>query len=152
MTAPTHHTGPVLAPSRAVLYGVITLATLSLIGAAVSVASDLSPTLLDAMGPTGRLSIPLPMMLAQVALAVAAGSARRPVALVGSGMLAGALLLGVVSGFFDGGYADHRLTGFERAYQVGFVLALAVVGTLAAARFVRALRAGSAVVRRAEPQ
>jgi peptidoglycan/LPS O-acetylase OafA/YrhL len=132
-----------VAPSRAVLYSLLAVAALSVVGAVVSVAGELSPSLLDAMGPDGRLSIPLPMMVAQVALAFAAGSRRRPVALIGSGLLAAALLAGVVSGFFDGGYADDRLTGFERTYQVTFVGALAVVGVIAARRFWQVLRATS---------
>jgi hypothetical protein len=127
-------------PSRAVLYGILAVAALSVGGAVISVAGDLSPSLLDAMGPHGRLSIPLPMMVAQVALAFAAGSGRRLVALIGSGLLAAALLAGVVSGFFDGGYADDRLTAFERVYQVTFVSALAVVGAMAARRFWQVLR------------
>jgi hypothetical protein len=95
------------------------------------------------MGPDGRLSIPLPMMVVQVALAFAAGSRRRPVALIGSGLLAAALLAGVISGFFDGGYADDRLTAFERVYQVTFVGALAVVGVISARRFWQVLRSTS---------
>ena len=132
-----------VAPSRAVLYGLLAVAALSVGGAVISVAGELSPSLLDAMGPHGRLSIPLPMMVAQVVLAIAAGSRRRPVALIGSGLLAAALLAGVVSGFFDGGYADDRLTAFERAYQVTFVGALAVVGVMAARRFWQVLRSTS---------
>jgi hypothetical protein len=129
-----------VAPSRAVLYGILAVAALSVCGAVISVAGELSPNLLDAMGPDGRLSIPLPMMVAQVVLALAAGSTRRPAALIGSGLLAAALLAGVVSGFFDGGYADDRLTAFERVYQVTFVGALAVVGVMAARRFWQVLR------------
>jgi hypothetical protein len=129
-----------VAPSRAVLYGILAVAALSVGGAVISVAGELSPNLLDAMGPDGRLSIPLPMMAAQVLLATAAGSTRRRVALIGSGLIAAALLAGLVSGFFDGGYADDRLTAFERVYQVTFVGALAVVGVVAAARFWRVLR------------
>jgi hypothetical protein len=132
-----------VAPSRAVLYSLLAVAALSVCGAVISVAGDLSPSLLDAVGPHGRLSIPLPMMVAQVALAVAAGSRRRPVALIGSGLLAVALLAGVVSGFFDGGYDDDRLTAFERAYQVTFVGALAAVGVVAATRFWQVLRSTS---------
>jgi hypothetical protein len=123
------------------LYGVLALAVLSVVGAALSLAGDLSPTLMDALGPKGRLSIPLPMTIAQVVMAVAAGARRRPLALAGSGLLAVSLLAGVVSGFFDGGYADERLSGFEHAYQMVFVAALVVVGSVAAARFVRVLRA-----------
>ena len=132
-----------VAPSRAVLYGLLAVAALSVGGAVISVAGELSPSLLGAMGQRGRLSIPLPMMVAQVALAFAAGSTRRPVALIGSGLLAAALLAGVVSGFFDGGYADDRLTAFERAYQVTFIGALAVVAVVAAKRFWRMLRSTS---------
>lgn len=129
-----------VAPSRAVLYGLLTVAALSAGGAVISVAGELSPSLLDAMGPHGRLSIPLPMMVAQVALAFAAGSRRRSLALIGSGLLAAALLAGVISGFFDGGYADDRLTAFERGYQVTFVGALAVVAIVAGTRFWLVLR------------
>ena len=132
-----------VAPSRSVLYSILAVAALSVCGAVISVAGDLSPSLLDAMGPDGRLSIPLPMMLAQVVLAFAAGSTRRPVALIGSGLLAAALFAGVISGFFDGGYADDRLTTFERAYQVTFVAALAVVGFMAARRFWQVRRSTS---------
>ena len=131
------------ATASAVLYGLLAVAALSVCGAVISVASDLSPNVLDAMGPDGRLSIPLPMMVAQVALALAAGSRRRRVALIGSGLLAAALLAGVISGFFDGGYADDRLTAFERAYQGTFVSALAVVGGIAAWRFWQVLRSTS---------
>ena len=140
MTVASRQPHTATAPSRSVLYGVLTLVALSVIGAGISVAGDLSPTLMDAMGPKGRLSIPLPMMAFQVAMAVAAGSRRRPVALVGSGLVAGALLAGVVSGFFDGGYGDERLTGFERGYQVAFVASLTVVGVVAARRFWQVLR------------
>ena len=132
-----------VAPSRSVLYSILAVAALSVCGAVISVAGDLSPSLLDAMGPHGRLSVPLPMMLAQVVLAFAAGSTRRPVALIGSGLLAAALFAGVISGFFDGGYADDRLTAFEQAYQVTFVGALAMVAVVAATRFCQVLRSTS---------
>jgi uncharacterized membrane protein len=80
------------------------------------------------------------MIIFQVVMAVAAGSDRRVVAMIGSGLVAVALLAGVISGFFDGGYADARLTAFERAYQVAFVAALAIVGGVAALRFWRVTR------------
>lgn len=143
MAVATRRSRTALAPNRAVLYGVLTLAVLSVIGATISVASDLSPTFLDALGPRGRLSIPLPMTIAQIAMAVAAGSSRRTVAMIGSGFVAVALFVGVISGFFDGGYADERLTAFERVYQVSFIAALTVVGAIAAMRFLQAMRARS---------
>ena len=129
-----------------VLVAVLATTVLSLVGAAVSLAGDLSPDVGAALGPHGRLSIPWPMMLAQVALAVASTSRRRPVAVAATGLIAVTLLLGVVSGFFDGGYGDDSLGGLERAYQVVFVLSLAVVGTVAAVRCRALVRA-----RRAQP-
>ena len=140
MTIDTAQRRGAVEPSRAVLYGVLTLAALSVIGALVSVAGDLSPSLLDAMGPDGRLSIPLPMIAVQLALAVAAGSRRRRFALAGSGLLAAALFVSVLSGFFDGGYSDDRLTALERVCQVTLVGALTTVGVVAAVRFWRVLR------------
>ena len=130
----------VVEPSRTVLYGVLALVAISVVGAVISVTGDLSPNLLDAMGPEGRLSIPLPMIVAQISLGYAAGSCRRRVALVGSGLLAVALSLSVISGFFDGGYADDRFSAFERAYQLFLVAALTAVGALAARRFWQVLR------------
>jgi hypothetical protein len=47
----------------------------------------------------------------------------------------------VVSGFFDGGYGDDRLTAFERGYQVAFIGALIAVGLVAAARLWQVTRA-----------
>jgi hypothetical protein len=127
-------------PSRSVLYGVLALAAISVVGGVISVAGDLSPNLLDALGPDGHLSIPLPMVAAQVVLAIAACSRRRWLALTGSGLLAAALFVCIISGFFDGGYADDRFGALERAYQLFLIAALATVGVLAAVRFRRALR------------
>ncbi len=128
------------APSRTILYGVAGLTVISLGGAVISVAGDLNRTLLEALGPNGHLSVPLPMTAFQVATALAAGSRRRNVALVGSGLLGAALLVALVSGFFDGGYADERLDAQQRAYQMVLVGALGVVGAQAIVRFVRVWR------------
>jgi len=129
-----------LAPNRTVLYGVLTLAALSVIGAIISVASDLSATFLDAMGPKGRLSIPLPMTVAQIAMAVAAGSSRRIVAMIGSGFVAASLFAGVISGFFDGGLANDDLTPGLVAYQALLLLVTAAVGVLGTLRLREILR------------
>ena len=78
----------------------------------MSVTGGLSATVLDAMGPSARLSIPVPMMLAQLLVAaVASGSRRRP-ALVAAVLLAIVEPVCIVSGFFDGGYVrcgSHRV-------------------------------------------
>ncbi|GGM35470.1 hypothetical protein ACFFX1_52340 [Dactylosporangium sucinum] len=153
MTTVTQPPPVAVPPSRSVLYGVVALAVISLLGGVISVASGLSPSLLDAMGPTGRLSIPIPMIAGQLVLALCAGARRRALALIGSGLVAAALFTGVISGFFDGGYADERLSAGQRAYQVLLVGTLVLVGMLAAVRFVRALRspASTEVGRQARP-
>ncbi len=128
---------PSAAPDRTVLVAVVVLGAVSVGGAFVSVAGGLADTVLDAMGPTGRLSIPVPMMLAQLLAAwVASGRRRRP-ALVASALLAAVAPVCIVSGFFDGGYSDPARTGAHTAYQGLLVSMLAVVGVVAARRFSR---------------
>jgi hypothetical protein len=129
-----------LAPDRTVLVAVGAVTVVSLAGAAVSVAGDLSPTYLDALGPDGHLSVPLPMTAFQVVTALLAQGTRRRVTLVGSGLLAVAVTVAVGSGLFDGGYSDDRLTGGQRAVQVVLVVGLVAVAVLAGRRFVRAWR------------
>jgi hypothetical protein len=142
LPAPTRPHSPSTATprDRRVFVGAVVLAVLSVAGAVISVAGGLSSTLWEAMGPTGRLSIPIPMMLAQLVAAwLAAGSRRRP-ALVASALLALVEPICVVSGFFDGGYSDPARSPLHVAYQLLFVTAIAVVGVLAALRFVSLLR------------
>lgn len=133
----------VVAPSRTALYAVLVVTAVSLVGAAVSVGSDLNPTYLDALGPEGFLSVPLPMTAFQLLAAAAAGSQRRTLALVGSGVLSLAVTLAVVSGFFDGGYTDDRLGAGLRVYQMALVLGLCSVAVVGALRFVEVLRSGA---------
>jgi peptidoglycan/LPS O-acetylase OafA/YrhL len=121
-------------PDRRVLLVTLALAAVSAGGAVVSVTGGLAPTLLDAMGPDARLSIPLPMMLAQVLVAAVASGRRRRPALVAGVLLAVVAPVCIVSGFFDGGYADPALTGMQRAGQLMLVAMLALVGFVAARR------------------
>jgi len=119
---------------------VVVLAVLSVGGAIISVAGGLSSTIWEAMGPTGRLSIPIPMMLAQLAAAwLAAGPRRRP-ALLASALLALVEPICIMSGFYDGGYSDPDRSPLHVAYQLLFVATIAVVGVLAALRFSSLLR------------
>jgi len=122
------------------LVGTLVLATISVVGAVISVRSDLADDLLDAMGPVGRLSIPLPMLVAQVVAGVASTSLRKWPVLIGTGFVAVTTATGVISGFFDGGYAEDRLTAFERTYQMLLVIALVVVALVAVRQYVRNLR------------
>lgn len=133
----------VVTPSRSVLYAVLAVTGLSFVGAVISVRSGLSPTYLNAVGPEGFLSVPLPMTAFQILTALAAGSRRRPLALVGAGLLGLAVTVAVVSGFFDGGYADDRLGPAQRGYQMVLVASLCVVAVLAAARFRRVWRSAA---------
>ena len=128
------------APDRLLLAGALALTAVSVAGGFVSVASGLADTLLDAMGPTGRLSIPLPMMVGQLVAAwVASGRRRRP-AIVASALIALVEPVCIMSGFYDGGYSDPALTGWVKGNQLLLVAMLAVVGTLAARRVVRLWR------------
>ncbi|HET8970621.1 MAG TPA: hypothetical protein VFN19_06160 [Candidatus Nanopelagicales bacterium] len=133
---------PTLQRDRSVLVAVIATTAVSLVGAAVSVAGDLSPTYLEALGPDGHLSVPLPMTAFQVVTALLAAAPHRRRALVGSGLLAVAVTVALVSGIFDGGYSDERLDAGQRAVQVVLVVGLVAVAGLAARRFVTVLRAG----------
>lgn len=130
-------------PPRTALYAVLVVSGVSLVGAAISVRTGLNPTYRDAVGPHGYLSVPLPMMVFQLLTALAAGSPRRAVALLGSGMLGLAVTLALVSGFFDGGYADERLDWAQRCYQMVLAVSLCVVAVLAAARLQRVGRLGA---------
>ena len=125
---------------RRVFIGVVVLAALSVGGAIISVAGGLSSTIWEAMGPTGRLSIPIPMMLAQLAAAWLAAGSRRWLALLASALLALVEPICVMSGFYDGGYSDPDRSPLHVAYQILFVAAIAVVGVLAALRFSSLLR------------
>ena len=135
---------PRLGPDQTVLASVAAVTAVSLAGAAVSVAGDLNPTYLDALGPDGHLSVPLPMTAFQVVTAVLAAGTHRRRVLVASGLLTAAVTVAVASGFFDGGYADDRLTGSQRAVQVVLVAGLVAVAALGARRFVSALRGDDA--------
>ena len=125
---------------RSVLHGTVGLAVLSLGGAWISVATGLSADVWEAMGPTGRLSIPIPMMLAQLGVAWLASSTRRRPAIVASVLLVLVEPICILSGFSDGGYSDPTRTPLHIAYQLLFVVAIGVVGILAARRLVMLLR------------
>ena len=138
-TAPT--TTPRAAPQRdrRPLAAVVAVTGVSLAGSVLSVASGLSPTWWDAVGPTARLSVPLPMNVALLVLACAAAGTRRRVALAAAALLALACSAAVVSGFFDGGYAA-AMAPVERLTQVTLVLGLSVLALLAGRRSLRLLR------------
>src|SRR6476620_4274505 len=105
-TRPLPTRTPTVSRDRSVLHGTVVLAALSVGGAVIAVATGLSADLWEALGPTGRLSIPIPMMLAQLVVAwLASGTRRRP-AIVASALLALVEPVCILSGFSDGGYSD----------------------------------------------
>lgn len=122
------------------LAGVGIVTGISLAGSVVALATDLSSSWWDAVGPTGRMSVPLPMNAALLLLAAATTSTSRPrLAAVASWLVAGATTVAVVSGAFDGGYAAD-LTPVQRTIQVALVLSLAGTAYLAARRALRSSR------------
>ncbi|MGW2161809.1 hypothetical protein [Nonomuraea sp. NPDC001699] len=125
--------------NSALLGGVGVLLAMDVIGALMAVAAGLNPTFLDALGPQARLSAPIPMMVAQVVLAVGATRSRRGVAVPSAVLLAVAGVLAFVSGFYDGGYAAE-LTAGQRIYQIALVSAHLAVAVMAALRLAGLLR------------
>ena len=122
--------------ASALTSGVGLLIVLDIVGAFVAVRSGLNRTPLEALGPTARLSAPIPMMVAQVLLVVGATRARRAVAIPCAILLGIACVLAFVSGFFDGAYAAP-LAPLQRTLQITLVSAHLAVGVVAG------LRAGS---------
>ena len=111
----------------------------SLAGSLLAVAGGLNASWWDAVGPTGRLSVPLPMNVALLVLAFAAAGTRRRLALAAAALLALACSAAVVSGFFDGGYSAE-MPAAQRLTQVALVLGLTVLALLAGRRVLRLLR------------
>ena len=126
-------------PARGLMAAAAGVTVVSLAGSVLAVATGLSATWWDAVGPTARLSVPLPMNVAILLLALAAAGTRRRLAIASATLLALACAAAVVSGFFDGGYAA-ALGAAERVIQVTLVLGLAAVSVLAGRRAVRLLR------------
>jgi hypothetical protein len=82
---------------------VVAVTVVSLAGSVLAVATGLSADWWQAVGPTGRLSVPLPMNAALVLLGLAAAGHRRRLALAAAALLALACAAAVGSGFFDVG-------------------------------------------------
>jgi hypothetical protein len=92
----------------------------------------------EAWGSKALLAAPLPMIGAQVVLTTLAVRLPGRRAAVPAGMLAAACLVSVVSGFFDGGLGNEKLTPALSAYQVFLLGVTGVVGALATGGAVRA--------------
>ena len=82
----------------------------------------------EAWGSQALLAAPLPMIGAQVVLTTLAVRLPGRRAAVPAGLLAAACLVSVVSGFFDGGLGNEKLTPALSAYQVFLLGLTGVVG------------------------
>ena len=110
------------------------LLVLDLVGGVLAIREGVNRAA-DAWGSRAVLAAPLPMMLAQAALAVAGrGGGRRR--MIASGLLAAACLISGMSGFFDGQLGRKGLP------------ATLTAGGLAAADAIRSARTGGAGERR----
>lgn len=107
------------------------LVGLDVVGGVVAIRDGVSEPR-EAWGSTARLAAPWPMIALQVGLTTVAVGARRGPARGASALLAVACLVSAVSGFFDGGFRDRRLTRRHRVLQTVLVLWTALVGVLAA--------------------
>ena len=126
-------------PAGMLVPAALGVTVVSLAGSLLAVAGGLNASWWDAVGPTGRLSVPLPMNVALLVLASAAAGTRRRLALAAAALLALACSAAVVSGFFDGGYAA-AMAPVERLTQGALVLGLAALAVLAGRRALRLLR------------
>lgn len=112
------------------------LVVVDLVGGLLAVGTGVN-TWAEAWGPAALLAAPVPMIIAQVALAWLALRLPGRWAALPAGLLALACLVSVVSGFFDGGLANAKLSGWLVAYQALLLTVTGVVGVLAAARAFR---------------
>lgn len=102
-------------------------------GGLLAVASGVN-TWAEAWGAAALLAAPVPMMAGQAILTYLAASTGRRWGAVPAGLLALACFVSIASGFFDGGLANPRLTGWLTAYQVVLLAVTGAVGAFAVLR------------------
>jgi hypothetical protein len=123
---------------RALPVAVGVLVAVDVIGGMLAVRAGVN-TWSEAWGPAALLAAPVPMVVAQVLLTWLALRLPARWAALAAGLLALACLISVVSGFFDGGLANPKLSGWLVAWQVLLLGVTAAVGGIAAARTFRLL-------------
>ncbi len=115
------------------------LVVVDLVGGLLAVGSDAN-TWSEAWSGDALLAAPWPMILAQVVLTWLATRGVGLLAVVAAALLALACLVSAISGFFDGGLGNDRLSDGLVAYQVFLLAVTGAVGVLAALRAVAARR------------
>jgi hypothetical protein len=119
--------------ARRLLAALAALVLVDAVGGVLAVATDVN-TWSQAWGPQALLAAPLPMIAGQVLMAVLATRTSRRWGAVPATVLALACLVSIVSGFFDGGLGNDRLTPWHAAYQALLLAVTGLVGLLAAVR------------------
>ncbi len=135
------------APSDRLIGAVVVLVGIDAVGGLTAIATGINEAR-EAWGSIARLAAPWPMILAQVLLTSLAVGPRRKVAIVASALLALACLVSAISGFFDGGMEDDRLSTGHRAFQWLLILWTALVGVLASDNGLRAARSRAFAAKR----
>ena len=102
------------------------LVVTDLVGGLLAVAAEVN-TWAEAWWTEALLAAPVPMIVVQVVLTLAAVTSARWFA-AGSRTACPGLSVSVVSGFFDGGLGNDALTPALSAYQVFLLVVTAVVG------------------------
>lgn len=137
--APAPLPGGTRLDDRALPTAVGVLVVTDLVGGLLAVGTGVN-TWSQAWGSAALLAAPAPMIMAQVALTWLAVRLPGRWQVLPAALLALACLISVVSGFFDGGLANERLSAGLIASQVFLLGVTGVVGVLAAARAARVLR------------
>jgi hypothetical protein len=127
--------------ARRLVAGTAALVVTDVAGGLLAVAGDVN-TWSEAWGGEALLAAPWPMILAQVLLTWVATRKDGRLAVVAAALLAAACLVSAISGFFDGGLGNDRLSSGLVAFQVFLLAVTATVGILAALRAVAARPGG----------
>ena len=115
------------------------LLVVDLVGGLLAVDADVN-TWGEAWSGAALLAAPWPMILVQLLLTWLATRGDGRVAVVAASLLALACLVSAISGFFDGGLDNDRLSDGLVGYQVFLLAVTATLGVLAALRAVAARR------------
>lgn len=119
--------------ARRLTWGTAGLVLTDLVGGVLAVSQDVN-TWSEAWGSKALLAAPLPMIAGQVVLTALSVRGRGRWAAVPAGLLTTACAVSAISGFFDGGLGNDRLSPGLVGYQVLLLAVTGGVAVLAAAR------------------
>lgn len=116
--------------TKVLLVGVGGLVVLDVVGGVAAISADVN-TPAEAWSSRALLAAPWPMIVGQIALAVAAHRLAGTPGRVAAGLLSAACLVSAASGFFDGGLGNENVPAHLVPLQWLLVGSTAVVGVLA---------------------